>query len=219
LPPVKEARILLICGHPSALRFGATNSEPGDLHLVMRAPTIPIAYPAQDAQSCKKTEKSGEEMPKLVESDLARVSEIIATSASLEGPTLPILHAVQEEFGYIPEEAVPLIASALNLSRAEIHGTITFYHDFRRAPAGKHVLKLCRAEACQSMHGPQIAKTFLDSLGIDWGGTTSDGALTVEGVYCLGLCACAPSGLFDGEPLGRLDQQVLDEAAREARRS
>lgn len=156
-------------------------------------------------------------MPKLVESDLTRVSEIIRAHASLDGPALPILHALQEEFGYVPEDAVPLIASALNLSRAEIHGTVTFYHDFRSAPAGRHVLKLCRAEACQSMHGPRIAQSFLERLGIDWGGTTPDGALTVEGVYCLGLCACAPSGLFDGEPLARLDHQLLDDVAREAR--
>ncbi len=158
-------------------------------------------------------------MLKLVESDLTRIREIIAAHSTLDGPTLPILHALQEEFGHVPEEAVSLIASALNLSRAEIHGVVTFYHDFRHAPAGKHVLKLCRAEACQSMHGPQVARALLDTLGIDWGETTSDGALTVEGVYCLGLCACAPSALFDGEPLGRLDQQVLDEVIREARGS
>lgn len=156
-------------------------------------------------------------MLKLVESDLARVSEIIAAHSSLDGPTMPILHALQEEFGYIPAEAVPMIASALNLSRAEIHGTVTFYHDFRREPGGKHVLKLCRAEACQSMSGPQIAHDLLTKLGIGWGETTADGSLTVEGVYCLGLCACAPSALYDGEPIGRLNRQVLDTIVQEAR--
>lgn len=130
---------------------------------------------------------------------------------------MPVLHALQEEFGYLPEEAVPLVASVLNLSRAEIHGTVTFYHDFRRKPAGKHVLKLCRAEACQSMNGPRIAHDLLVKLGIDWGETTSDGVLTVEGVYCLGLCACAPSALYDGEPIGRLDPETLDAVVREAR--
>jgi formate dehydrogenase subunit gamma len=110
-----------------------------------------------------------------------------------------------------------LVASGLNLSRAEIHGTVSFYHDFRRKPAGDHVLKLCRAEACQSMNGPQLARDLLDELGIEWGGTTPDGALTVEGVYCLGLCACAPSALYDGDPMGRLDQKRLDDVVREAR--
>ncbi|MEZ0168476.1 formate dehydrogenase subunit gamma [Microvirga sp. TS319] len=156
-------------------------------------------------------------MPKLVESDLTRLSEIIRAQASLDGPTLPILRALQDEFGYVPEEAVPMIASALNLSRAEIHGTVTFYHDFRDAPAGKHVLKLCRAEACQSMNGAVVAQEFLATLGIGWGETTPDGSLTVEGVYCLGLCACAPSALYDGEPIGRLDPGTLDAVAREAR--
>jgi len=130
---------------------------------------------------------------------------------------MPILHALQDEFGYIPEEAVTLLASHLNLWRAEVHGTITFYHDFRRRPAGRHVLKLCRAEACQSMNGPQLARDLLATLGIEWGETTSDGVLTVEGVYCLGLCACAPSAMFDGEPIGRLDREKLDTVVREAR--
>lgn len=156
-------------------------------------------------------------MPRLVEWDPARASEIIAEHASLEGPVMPILHALLDEFGYVPEEAVPLVASALNLSRAEIHGTVSFYHDFRRRPAGRHVLKLCRAEACQSMNGPEMARDLLAKLGVDWGETTSDGTLTVEGIYCLGLCACAPSALYDGEPIGRLDQARLDAIVQEAR--
>jgi formate dehydrogenase subunit gamma len=156
-------------------------------------------------------------MPKFAQSDLTRVSEIIAAHSSLDGPTVPIFHAVQEEFGYVPEEAVSLVALALNLSRAEVHGTVTFYHDFRREPAGKHMVKLCRAEACQSMKGSEIAQILLTRLGITWGETTPDGALTVEGVYCLGLCACAPSALYDGEPIGRLNQEVLDAVVHEAR--
>jgi len=148
--------------------------------------------------------------------DSDRASEIVAAHSSLDGPVMPILHALQEEFGCIPEEAVPLVATALNLSRAEIHGTITFYHDFRRRPPGRHVLKLCRAEACQAMNGPQLARDLLDSLGMDWGATTQDGSLTIEGVYCLGLCACAPSALYDGEPVGRLDREKLDAVVREA---
>jgi formate dehydrogenase subunit gamma len=156
-------------------------------------------------------------MPRFGDWNQVRASEIIAAHASLEGPVLPILHALLDEFGHIPDEAIALVASELNLSRAEIHGTVSFYHDFRRKPAGDHVLKLCRAEACQSMNGPQLARDLLDELGIEWGGTTPDGALTVEGVYCLGLCACAPSALYDGDPMGRLDQKRLDDVVREAR--
>jgi formate dehydrogenase subunit gamma len=155
-------------------------------------------------------------MSQFTQWDSDRASEIVAAHSSLDGPVMPILHALQEEFGCIPEEAVPLVATALNLSRAEIHGTITFYHDFRRRPPGRHVLKLCRAEACQAMNGPQLARDLLDSLGMDWGATTQDGSLTIEGVYCLGLCACAPSALYDGEPVGRLDREKLDAVVREA---
>jgi formate dehydrogenase subunit gamma len=156
-------------------------------------------------------------MSEFAQWDSGRASEIIAAHSSLDGPVMPILHALQEEFGCIPEEAVPLVASALNLSRAEIHGTVTFYHDFRRQPPGRHVLKLCRAEACQAMNGPQLARDLLDGLGIEWGATTHDRSLTIEGVYCLGLCACAPSALYDGEPIGRLDREKLEAVVREAR--
>ena len=127
---------------------------------------------------------------------------------------LPILHALMAVFGHIPDAAVPLIAAALNLSRAEVHGVLTFYHDFRRAPAGRRVVKICRAEACQSMGGEAVAKFAMAALRVDWGGTTEDGAVTVEEVYCLGLCAVAPAALIDGEPLGRLDGMSLAQAAR-----
>ncbi|WP_414475254.1 formate dehydrogenase subunit gamma [Microvirga sp. M2] len=146
-----------------------------------------------------------------------RAREIVAAHARCDGAALPVLHALQDEFGHIPDEAIPLVAEALNLSRAEIHGIVTFYHDFRRQPAGRHVLKLCRAEACQSMNGAAVAQGLLATLGIGWGETTPDGSLTVEGVFCLGLCACAPSALYDGEPIGRLDPGTLDEVVREAR--
>ncbi len=140
---------------------------------------------------------------------------IIATHAGLEGPMLPILHAMQEEFGCIPEEAIRLIAARLNLTRAEVHGVVSFYHDFRREPAGRHVLKLCRAEACQSMGGEANAARLLQRLGLDWGETTPDGRLTVEAVYCLGLCACAPNAMLDGELHGRLDAGTLEMLAME----
>ena len=133
-----------------------------------------------------------------------------------EGPLLPILHALQENFGFIPREAEPLIADMLNITRAEVHGVISFYHDFRRAPAGRHVLKLCRAEACQSVGSEANARRLLDALGLDWGGTTPDGRITVEAVYCLGLCATAPSALFDDEPVGRADAATLEALVAEA---
>jgi len=133
-----------------------------------------------------------------------------------EGALLPILHALQEAFGYIPREAEPLIAHELNLSRADVHGVISFYHDFRRAPAGRHTLKLCRAEACQSMGSESNARRVLDALGLDWGGTTPDGRLTVEAVYCLGLCSTAPSALFDDEPVGHVDAATLESLVAEA---
>ena len=145
-----------------------------------------------------------------VQWDPVRASEIIADHVNTLGAALPILHALQEAFGHVPAAAVPLIAAALNITRAEMHGIVTFYHDFRSAPPGRRVLRLCRAEACQAMGGAALARGLLDRLGIGWGETTSDGALTVEPVYCLGLCACAPAALLDGEPLGRLDTASLD---------
>lgn len=144
---------------------------------------------------------------------------IIAAHSELDGPMLPILHALQQEFRCIPDQAIPMIAHALNLSRAEVHGVVSFYHDFRHAPAGRHVLKICRAEACQSMGGAAIATDFLRRVGLTWGGRTADGALTVSAVFCLGLCACAPAALFDDEPTGRLTGPMLDHLAEAARQS
>ena len=139
-----------------------------------------------------------------------RAGEIIAAHAKQEGAALPILHAIQEEFGYVPQDAIPMVAQALNRSRAEIHGVVTFYHDFREKPAGRHVLKLCRAEACQSMGGDALAAQAQKRLGIGWHETTPDGQVTLEPIFCLGLCACAPSALADGEVVGRLDRAGLD---------
>jgi formate dehydrogenase subunit gamma len=110
---------------------------------------------------------------------------------------------------------VPVIAHALNLTRAEVHGVVSFYHDFRDKPAGRHVLKLCRAEACQSVNGEPLAKQFLDRFGVEWGGTTPDGRLTIEATYCLGLCASGPSAMLDGEVIGRLTKDSIDDIARE----
>jgi formate dehydrogenase subunit gamma len=148
--------------------------------------------------------------------DAARAQEIISAHLGLEGPALPILHAVKKEFGYVPEAAVPLIADALNVSRAEMHGVVTFYHEFNREPHGRHVLKICRAEACQSLGAEKLARDFLAQLKIEWGQTTPDGALTVEPIYCLGLCAHSPSALYDDEPMGWVDAERLNEIAAEA---
>ena len=141
----------------------------------------------------------------------ARTAAIIDEFKELEGPLLPILHGVQDEFGHVPQDALPVIAEALNLSSAEVHGVVTFYHDYRREPAGRHVVKLCRAEACQSMGGDALAAKLKQLLGIGFHETSADGAVTLEPVYCLGLCACAPAAMVDGEVIGRLDADRLEE--------
>jgi formate dehydrogenase subunit gamma len=150
--------------------------------------------------------------------DTSLGAEIIADHQHLEGATLVILHALQEAFGYVPAPAIPMIASALNLSRAEVHGVFTFYHDFRSEPAGRHVLKLCRAEACQAAGGDAVAARAEAKLGIEVGSTTADGRVTLEPVYCLGLCATAPSAMLDGRVIGRLDQARIDALLTEAQR-
>jgi formate dehydrogenase subunit gamma len=135
---------------------------------------------------------------------------ILADLMALEGPLLPILHAVQAEFGHVPQASLPVIADALNLTKAEVHGVMSFYHDFREHPAGNHVVKLCRAEACQAMGADRLADHAKARLGVDFDGTTTDGAVTLEAVYCLGLCACAPAALVDGKVIGRLDEARFD---------
>ncbi len=155
-------------------------------------------------------------MPEASAWNAERAREIIAEHLGLEGPMLPILLALQEEFGCVSDAAVRLVADVLNLTRAEVHGVMTFYHDFRREPCAPHLLQLCRAEACQSMGSEDLAAAVLAKLGVGWHGTTRDGQLTVEPVYCLGLCATSPSALLDGEPLGRLDAAKIGAALEEA---
>jgi formate dehydrogenase subunit gamma len=140
---------------------------------------------------------------------MLRLRDIIVQYQHVEGAMLPLLHEIQSEFGYVPREAEHEIATALNLTRAEVHGVTSFYHDYRREPAGRHVLKLCRAEACQSMGSEAQAKAVLDHLGLNWGETSADGRITIEAVYCLGLCATAPSALFDDQPIGRSNASRL----------
>ena len=148
----------------------------------------------------------------------AEASNILRRHAGREGALLPILHDFQETFGCIPPAAIRTIADSLNLTRAEVHGVVSFYHDFREQPAGRHVLKLCRAEACQSMQGEKLAEQVLRHFGLKWGETTPDGRLTIEAVYCLGLCSCAPSAMLDGQPMARLDKDSIDEIAHEVAR-
>jgi len=145
-----------------------------------------------------------------------RASEIIAGRAHMEGAVLPILHEMQETFGCVPEAAVPLIAQALNLSRAEIHGTVTFYHDFRKEPPGRRVLKLCRAESCQAAGGDALASRAEEKLGVEMGGTTADARVTLEPVYCLGLCHSSPAAMLDRDVFGLLDAEKLDQLLKEA---
>ena len=145
------------------------------------------------------------------------IRDVVTPLTALEGPLLPMLHAIQAEWGHVPQAAVPVLADVLNLGRAEVYGVISFYHDFRDHPAGRHILKICRAEACQSMGGAAMAAGILDRLGVDWHGTTADGAVTVEPVYCLGLCACGPAAMLDGQLMGRVDGDRLVTALEAAR--
>jgi formate dehydrogenase subunit gamma len=144
--------------------------------------------------------------------DEARAQVVIGPFDGIEGPLLPMLHAIQHEFGAISDEAIIFLAQHLNLTRAEVYGVVSFYHDFRREPAGRRLVKVCRAEACQSVGGVAAAEALLAAHALGWGDTSADGALTIEPVYCLGLCAVAPAALVDGEPVGRLDAAKLKAA-------
>jgi formate dehydrogenase subunit gamma len=128
---------------------------------------------------------------------------------------LEILHDLQAEVGFVPDAALPVLAKALNLSRAEVHGVVSFYHDFRRHPAGRHIVKVCRAEACQSMKGNELAEAAQKTLKVKFGETTSDGAITLEAVYCLGLCATSPSLLVDERPMGRMTPKKFEALVKE----
>lgn len=143
------------------------------------------------------------------------IARIVDAHRALEGPLLPMLHTLQEAFGYIPTQAHGPICDALNITRAELHGVITFYHDFREKPAGRHVLKICRAEACQSVGGAAVADALLAKLGLEWHDTTANGAVTIEPVYCLGMCACAPAAMVDDRVVGRVDAAKLDKLLAE----
>ena len=137
---------------------------------------------------------------------LARIRKL----ETIPGALLPMLHALQEEFGYIDDAAVPLIADSLNISEAEVTGVISFYHDFRRTPPGRHVLKMCRAEACQSMGTDRVIRHVEQRLGAKLGETTPDGSFSLGAVYCLGNCALSPAVMLDGKLYGRVSSEVAD---------
>ncbi|HJV25865.1 MAG TPA: formate dehydrogenase subunit gamma [Aromatoleum sp.] len=138
------------------------------------------------------------------------IRRIVEDRRTLPGALLPILHAIQDEIGWVPDDAVPTIATALHLSRAEVHGVISFYHHFRTRPAGRHVVQVCRAESCRSMGAMALEEHAKASLGVDFHETTGDGAVTLEPVYCLGNCACSPSIRIDDEIVGRVDAKRFD---------
>jgi len=154
-------------------------------------------------------------MSNQTEEQNVRVAAICDQMSGLEGPLLPILHEVQEEFGHIPDGALQTISKKLNLSRAEVHGVASFYHDFREEKAGKHVIKICRAEACQAMGADDLGDHAKSRLKVDWSQTTIDHKVTLEPVFCLGLCACAPAAMVDGKVVGRVSKdrmnRILDE--------
>lgn len=149
--------------------------------------------------------------------ELTKIKAHITAHQHMPGALLPLLHAIQDDIGYVPEEAYPQISKALALSVAEVHGVVTFYHHFRRHPAGKHVLQVCRAESCQAMGAEKLEAHIKSTLGIDFHQTTKDGAITLEPVYCLGNCACSPAVMLDDEVYGRMDNQKVAELISEAR--
>lgn len=142
--------------------------------------------------------------------DESRILAIVARHRHQDGPLIEILHDVQASFGCVPPGAVPALARALNLSRAEVHGVVTFYHHFRTRPAGRQVLQVCRAESCQAAGGKALEQHAQKRLGVGFGETTPDGRVTLEAVYCLGLCACSPAAMLDDEVHGRVTPERLD---------
>lgn len=146
----------------------------------------------------------------MVDARADKIRGIIESHRAVPGALLPILHAIQDTLGWVPGEAVPSIASALNLSRAEVHGAISFYHHFRSSPPGRHVVQVCRAESCQARGAEALEAHAKRRLGVDFHGTTDDGAVTLEAVYCLGNCACSPAIRVDDEIVGRVDATRFD---------
>lgn len=150
--------------------------------------------------------------------DPTAVETIASELRGRPGALMLILHELQNRFGYIPHDSVPIVAKVLNVTRAEVHGVVTFYHDFRRQPPGRHVIRLCRAESCQAMGAVALADHVRGRLGVDFGETTPDGAFTLEAVYCLGNCGCSPAMMLNDEPCGRVNAARFDEMISELKK-
>lgn len=155
----------------------------------------------------------------LPDSSRTAVDQAIAGNLDKPGALLPILHGIQDRIGYIPPDAVPRIAEALNLSRAEVHGVISFYHYFRETPPGRHTVQICQAESCQAMGSAALTAHAKQQLGIDFHGTTADQAFSLEPVYCLGNCACSPAVMVDDEVYGRVNAERLEQILSEVRKA
>lgn len=150
-------------------------------------------------------------------SQLEKIKTHIASHQDMPGALLPLLHVIQDDIGYVPEESFPFISKALALSIAEVHGVVTFYHHFRTHPAGKHILQICRAESCQAMGSEELEADVKAHLGVDYHQTTADGEITLLPVYCLGNCACSPAVMMDEEVYGRMNQQKVAELISEVK--
>jgi formate dehydrogenase subunit gamma len=146
------------------------------------------------------------------------IFSIIEALKDKPGALLPILHGIQDQLGYIPAEAVPILAKELNLTRAEVHGVISFYHHFRSVPPGHHVMQVCQAESCQAMGSVALTAAIKKHLGVDFHQTTPDKAFTLEPVYCLGNCALSPAMMVDGELYGRVTSESVRQIAEEKRK-
>jgi formate dehydrogenase subunit gamma len=157
-----------------------------------------------------KPAKTIASLPPIDDAIRAAVLDVTNRLKDQPGALLPVLHGVQAALGYVPEEAIPLIAREMNLSRADVHGVVTFYHFFRSHPAGKRTIYLCRAESCQAMGGAKLEQHIKQRLGVGFHETTTDGAWTLEPVYCLGNCACSPAMMVDDELKGRVTPEGFD---------
>ena len=153
----------------------------------------------------------------MLEENVARIDAHIASHRSMPGALMPLLHAIQDDLGYVPESSYPSIATALNLSVAEVHGVVTFYHHFRTHAPGRHILQICRAESCQAMGSEALEAHVKKTLGVDYHETTQDGAITLEAIYCLGNCACSPSIMIDEKVCGRVDVDRINQIIAEAK--
>ena len=154
-------------------------------------------------------------MKPMLPSESDTVRRIVADMKDRPGPLIEILHSVQAALGYVPPDAVPILAEALNLSRAEVHGVVTFYHFFRETPPGRHTVSICRAEACQSMGADDLVEHAKRRLGVDFHETTADGIFSLEPIFCLGNCACSPAAMIDGRLYGRVTPERFDELVAE----